>query len=167
MWRQPSIGEMYTSVFFLSDVHSGAASEKRSRRPNAGEFSGSARKRKSPTAEGDLDSELPRQCMSYQTPKTKKPRPHSYCRIKGCGVHNLNTPLAMFHKVPPMPKPLKENASKKQYIKREEKIALRRETLDRIGRSRDDDGRYTVCDQHRFEYATKYRTLKWKNKDGT
>ncbi|EJK72740.1 hypothetical protein THAOC_05696, partial [Thalassiosira oceanica] len=144
-----------------------ATTKKRSRRPNAGEFSGSAEKRKRPTDEDDLDCELPRQCVSYETPKPKKKRPHSYCRIKGCGVNNVNTPRAKFHMVPSMPKPLKENATKKQYIKREEKIALRRETLDRIGRSRDDKGRYVVCDHHRFEYATKYRTLSWKNKDGS
>ncbi|MDB4430354.1 hypothetical protein N9140_00170 [bacterium] len=105
-------------------------------------------------------------------PPCEKPpprvRPHTYCSKEGCNVNNLNTPHTRFHRIKKYPKPLKENAVKRDYVNREGIILLRAEILDRCDFKRNvKDGAYRVCEEHEFEWAVKPKKLSWKGKEWT
>lgn len=95
-------------------------------------------------------------------------KPHSRCSKEGCNVNNANTPHTRFHRIKKYPEPLKKNARKKDYIKREGTKLLRAEILDRCDFKRNvKDGSYRICEEHEFEWAVKPKRLSWKGKEWT
>eukprot|EP00957_Ditylum_brightwellii_P072425 5503954-Ditylum_brightwellii.AAC.1 len=64
-------------------------------------------------------------------------------------------PGISMHRVPPIPPPLPKDASKKRIQTYSRKTALRRESLDRCGLSRNDARKnLRVCSNHEFERHT-------------
>lgn len=60
------------------------------------------------------------------------------------------------------------NSTRKEYIKREGKILLRDETLDRCYFKRGVlDGAYRVCEEHEFAWVVKQKKLSWKGDNWT
>ena len=145
-----------------------AESKERTRRQSQSQVNNLLGRRKRSCTEED--SNEPAQCLPVvATPSPKKKlKARTYCARAGCNVNDANSPRMKFHQITKLPAPLKPNATKKQYIKREGKIILRKETLDRCSFKRNAaGGRLFVCEKHNFEFVTKHKELNWTNKDGT